>query len=508
MDQNLDNVYPAGRVKHVAKDGTVTPINTISTAENITYYNNNVTPVDNGVIPAGTQFINTPISDILDKLLYTYAEPKIASLNSMDNSDITGAIKDDVVYYKELGKIVDGFTLNVNFKAGSESVLTCTLVITKTTDGTTIEKSLTLQVLPNQTYTAQFDISKFITDCSFKVNIIDSKNTISSPIIEYRFVDVSYVGYVEDDIFDNGKINTSIISAYFSNIINNNYRYIKKVVGNKQTIQNITFDSRDTLSVHPVLLIPSKWELPDIICDGNGNIINSLYVSEPFNYTTLDGKVYEYTAVICKELYDTDFELLQYIEYRYEFDKDGCDCYCHTGIFKGTPLLTGYEMLANAPLDTRSAVETASELNTMKYKYEGLVTYCKELKQLMVYKANRWEPVSNQIYFTDKKPNSTDGNINDTAFNLENGDIYQKTENGWEFKGSLNIGTTGNCIKSLKIGKITTGDTFNVTNAGTETDVILDFEFPATNGDGKLLMGSSVEDAEYEKVFLRTIAQL
>lgn len=507
--ENLDLVYDAARISHVSKTGVKTPVNVISTAENITYYNNNPTMVDNGNIPAGTQFINTPINEILDKLIYTYTKPRIINLSSMDNGDIIGAIKSDVIYYKETGKYVEPFTLNVNFKSGSESVITCTLITTKSFDGTTYEKSVSLQVSPNQTYTAQFDISRFTTDCSFKVTVNDSKNIISSSNIEYRFVDVSYVGYAEDDVFDGDKLNTSVISAYFSNMVNNNSRYIKKVVGNKQSIKNITFDTREEIAVHPMVLVPAKWDIPNIIVDGNGNIINSLYVSDKFYLNFSDGRSYEYIAVVCKNLYDTEFELLEYIEYRYEDNTNvGCNCYCHTGIFKGTPLMTGYELLANAPIDNRSAVNTIAELKNMKYKYEGLVTYCKELKQLMVYRNEQWEPVANQIYFMDKTPTADYGSINDTAFNLETGEIYQKYENGWVFKGTLNIGSTGNCIKSLRIGKITTGKSFNVKNSGTDTDIVLEFVFPAVNEEGCLLIGDNVEDATFEKVFLRTIAQI
>lgn len=512
MDNNLDSVYPAARVSHISKTGEKTPVNVISTAENITYYNNNSTQVDNGSIPAGTKFINTPISDILDKLLYTYVAPKVIDLNSMDNSDIIDAIRNDIVYYKETGKPVPSFNLNVNFKSGSESIVTCTLITTRTNDGATYEKSVSVQVVPNQTYSVQFEVSRFISDCSFKVNINDTKNTSSSPIIEYRFVDVSYVGYVPDDIFDDKCLNKNIISAYFSNMINNHSSYIKSVIGNQQSIKNIPFDNTEEIGLHPVLLVPAKWGTPTIISDGNGNIINSLYISEEINISINECKVYQYLAVVNKEMYYKDFNLLRHIEYRYEESNNcECDCGCNhysTGIFKGTPILTGYELLANAPIDNRSAVNTFTELKNMKYKYEGLVTYCKELKQLMVFKDGKWEPVANQIYFLDKTPAASFGSVNDTAFNLETGEIFQKCPGGWVFKGTLNVGASGNCVKSLTIGKITTGNSFNVVNSGTDTDIVLDFEFPAVNGEGKLLVGDEVKEAAFEKVFLRTIKEL
>ena len=405
----------------------------VTSVDYIYYNNEKKTLRDYRGIPAGTTFEDTSINDILTNILYPDIRPEI---NSMKTSNYLSSTKDNITIYNKKFNKIDDFSLYYDITLGSEKSITAKLNITDSTG--THEQVVTVESVAGSNYTLKFDIDGIIDDASFELELIDSIGSVRSNTILYKFIYPVYTGYIDlnSNLDEYGVIDANKIADALNNNISDK-KYKEHITDDYYINQNIS-NSNDILN--PFILVHEDKPVYQIF-DGNGNDIFNTYIKVlniPIKLTTHlteddeSSTVETYTLFVDSNKYLVSLDILSSI--KYSFVK-----YNNNIVEKGTPLLSGFNVLDNVPVDNRFVVNTYAELFKIKKPYEGLVTYVKKNKTFFTYVNEDWETYANRVFIElEKYPEFDTGSIGDLCIILSNGEVLKKDMNSiWKSIGYI-----------------------------------------------------------------------
>lgn len=430
----------------------IVEVDALTSSETILYTNPNPILNDIGSLKAGTTFNETGLDVILDNLLYRYTTPNIISVEC-DNPDIPYFITKDKEISKSKGVSIDGFKYRVKFTAGSELAVTCYLKIYSEDQKVNINSS-NFEVIPGNTYMAEFDIPSIDINSTIEISISDGKDTVYGPYIKYYFLDPVFVGFADPDLLTDGELkkeNMAKIYDYFTGLIRND-RYKDQLqrrlcntgTNQKQFAMNVDYDHR--MNANPVLLIPEYWGNATFITDMHGNnIIKNFTILTDLNLKLYDDvNTISYTVYMCKQSFNVNSLLMNGITYGFT----PYDCNVQDTEYNGIPITTGFDIEYYTPIDNRFVVDTYGDLLQIRFPYKGLITYVKDIKTLFKYDEH-WLPTSTRFLAVENKSVLTSdiGGWDDVAIDTSTGDIYRKRYNNvWELWGTIkgSGGSSGN----------------------------------------------------------------
>lgn len=522
---------------------TGAPISDVDVLTNSTCvpYTNNKKTIDSyRGIEKGSTFNDTPVSEILDNILYPYVKPTITKLSGNTSGLLDGVVEDTTIY-TEACITVNGFTLNTEIMAGSAEEITFTLKTYDADSSKVDEQQSTVVVTPGQNYLLSFEIPQFTTDRSFEVIVDDGTSVVHSHMITYSFVYPVYTGFCTDEMVTDGSlIVTDTANNVFNEMVRINGKMINKYVGapcnhKAHTVSDPLYSDTE---LYPFILFPNDLNKPRSIRETNNiDITGSFIYNSDLRITTVTGTDTDcqYTVFICRYPYNVGLPAVGEISYVFSEDNSTTD---FSG--EGTPLLDGFDVLAQVPIDYRTVVEEYPDLSKIGEPYNGLVSYVRQERTFFKYSDGVWSPTNQQV-FIDMDPTKGDddydlelGGWNDIIINVGNGRVYTKLENRrWELRGCIgtssgggegsegggimgppgqsatirvtdtvtglpgsmakveNIGTTTEAIlkftiprgdqgksATIGIGNVTVGDEPDVKNSGTDTNAVLDFTIP------------------------------
>lgn len=518
----------------------ISDVDVLSTASCINYVNKNQTIRDFRGIPQGTSFTDSTVQEILDNILYPHIDP-VVNYISGNSEGIDGNIVTDTIIYREKSIVVDAFTLTIEILAGSEKMLS---IILKTFDEDTskVEQiQTTAVVIPGSIYLASFEVPEFVNNQSFQIIVNDGISITESPIITYKFVYPTYIGFCTDEILsDDGTIESETGANYLNSLIRQNSKFIKKFIGPVRNYNAITVADPiySSTEMYPFILYNNSLNKPAAIRDTNNiDITGSFIYNNDLRITIHTDPVEDgqYSIYMSSFAYNVGLSAVGEIKYNFIEDNSTVDF-----SNKGTPILAGFDVLAGAPIDYRTVVETYTDLVAIGKVYEGLVVYVKTEKTFFKYINNTWSPTNQQIFLEvdgtlgDEDYDLTIGQWNDIIINIGNGKIYKKLENRrWEYRGQIatgssssggsngetivgpageaatievvstvtglpgssakveNLGDSSNAKfkftiprgipgtnATIEIGEVTSGTEASVTNVGTKENAILDIVLP------------------------------
>lgn len=408
----------------------------------VKYVNENPISRDVGGIKKGTTFSeadNQSVKDVLDKLLYP-GNPASAPVITDDNSN---EYNEDTIVYVEKFKEVRPFFVNCTIDVGDRSELTITLKRFDLVQNTVNNTERTVSVTPGTQYIYQQRVEKISNDTKLQLVISDGATISSSPIIEYRFIYPVFVGYCDiNEVVGPSGVDIDIAKGtnYFNIQLKNGTPLLEKRVVPISDIESFAVDNPvyDETLMNPCILYPNQWNKVDNIVDGNGGNIMASFINGPLPIkpdTTVSSNV-QYSAYICKNKYPVNSSATKAITYRFS-GKGSVD-----SIGEGVPSLTGFDLLAKLPLDSRLTVKEYDDLALMLYPYDGLITYVVDEHTYFKYDAaaEEWTPTNQQTHFqtTGTEPSIDVGGWNDIVMDLYSGYIYQKNQNlSWEIKGQI-----------------------------------------------------------------------
>ena len=518
----------------------ISDVDVLTNSTCVSYTNSKKTIDSYRGIEKGSTFNDTPVSEILDNILYPYVAPTIAKLSG-NTTGLLDGVDEDTTIYTEACVTVNGFTLNTEIMAGSVEEITFTL---KTYDADTSkvdEQQSAVVVIPGQSYLLSFEIPQFVTDRSFEVVVDDGTSVIQSPMITYNFVYPVYTGFCTDEMITDGSlIVTDTANNVFNEMVRINGKMITKYVGapcnhKAHTVSDPLYSDTE---LYPFILFPNELNKLRSIRETNDiDITGSFIYNSDLRITTVTGTDTDcqYTVFICRYPYKVGLSAVGEISYVFSEDNSTTD---FSG--EGTPLLDGFDVLAQVPIDYRTVVEEYPDLSKIGEPYNGLVSYVRQERTFFKYSGGVWSPTNQQV-FIDMDPTKGDddydlelGGWNDIIINVGNGRVYTKLENRrWELRGCIgtssgggegsegggimgppgqsatirvtdtvtglpgsmakveNIGTTTEAIlkftiprgdqgksATIGIGNVTVGDEPDVKNSGTDTNAVLDFTIP------------------------------
>lgn len=422
----------------------LTDVDAITSAEVIYYSNENPIPKNVGDLPAGTTFDEVPLNIILDNLLYSYTSPTIQSI-STTSPDFPSVIKESKELLKEKGSTVNSFRYIVSFTAGTEKILTCILKIYKD-DAKTYKQTAQIEAKPGSSYTAEFEIPDINIGSNIEISIFDGRETVVGPYLKYTFVDPIFVGFMDPDILDD---NYELLEENMENIydrvtatIENNPDQLQKrfsIIRSDQQSFSMNLDYDHKKKANPAILIPSYWGNISSITDTHGNnIINSFTVLSGLHLKVSDTiETTEYLFYMCKQSFDLNSLLLKGITYH--FDEQISEVSDLNG--NGIPIITGFDVNCQSPIDSRFCVKTYEDLITkIEYPYNGLITFVDDINTSFKYNNGEWLPTSNRLILVENESELTEdkGGWDDVAIDVSNGNVHRKRYNNvWELWGNL-----------------------------------------------------------------------
>ena len=427
-------------------NAVIEEVDILTDASAIGYVNDAIVSKDVGAITAGTSFPESAkktVQDVLDAILYPGNASSVPDILDMEGNVVT---EDKVIYIEKFTDVRPHF-ITLDITAGDRSQLTITMKRNNLIDGTTQNITRTVTVQPGSVYVYQEEVEKISNDTSVQIVVSDGVTVSRSPIIEYRFVYPVFVGYCDLDKFigDSGvEFNISEASNYFNTLIRNESPMLEKRIVPPCTVQSIALDNPifDVTRSNPCILFPNAtWNKPDNIIDGNGGNIMAAYINGPVPIKpdkTVSSNV-QYSAYVNVNKYPVTSAATKAI--KYIFGGDGSI----DSIGEGVPSLSGFDVLTNLPLDTRSVVENYEDLSTMLYPHDGLITYVKKEHSYFSYnqEKNEWSTTNTKtsIQVTGLEPPIDQGGWDDIVFDLKSGNVYQKNKNiSWDIKGRITQG--------------------------------------------------------------------
>lgn len=443
-------------------------VDVLTSASVVAYINDKPTVNDYHNIPAGTTFTESEeksVKDVLDAILYPDISPSIEYITDHDGEQIT----ENKTFYIERFKDIKQFEVSSLIKAGSEDNITITFKRFNMQTGSVDIKDSTVNVQPGSTYLYTAIIDRFMFDTKYQVIVSDGKNTVSSPMISYTFIYPVYVGYcdISQVLSDDGIIiDSEKAGSYFSTLIRNKSKLLQKNLVPIQDIHGITVHDplyHDTMA-HPCIIYPNTWNKILGITDTNEDDITGSFLYNAMVPISTDPSVaanIQYSVFINRNSYNVQLAAVGEITYHFE---EGYGSLDH--IEEGVPSLTGFDVLCNLPVDLRTVVDTHDDLYTIRYPYNGLVTFVKEEKTFFKYDDTDpsgilWHPTNQQVFLSvnGEVPSIDIGSWNDINIDIKSGIFYRKYKNiRWEEIGRFV--NSGSFVDTYKPGiNYSTGST-------------------------------------------------
>lgn len=417
----------------------VSEVDILTSSSCVAYINDIPTPSDFRGIKRGTTFTEqdkVSVKDILDKLLYPETAPTALAISAADGIETTN----DRIIYVEESNIIDPFYFSATIQCGKENKISISLERYDISTGTMTSDIVYVSVTPGSIYTYQKKVEKITKDTMFRLNLSDGKNTTVSNTITYKFILPVFVGYCDlDEFLVKNEVGANIIddkkaNTYIDSLIRNNSPLLEKKVSSQEDIDGIVVTKAiySQAKYYPVIIYPNTWDKITSIVDCNrNNIAGNFYYNTDIRITPNANSTtkYQYTIYACKSKYPVQSKEVGAI--KYVFSNSINTNAAHEG--DGIPTMVGFDVLGYFPLDTRTVVDTLSELYGLVYPYDGQVSYVKELKSYYRYDESTgyWNPTNQQIYIIqgDDEPDKNIGKDGDIAINVTNGKLYEKYRN-------------------------------------------------------------------------------
>lgn len=415
----------------------------ISDSKEILYTNKDPMPESKGNIPAGTTFDKTPISDIIDGILYDKISPSFNDGLTFSNGDVINSTSNTIII-KPNGTIIPPFTVSITALYGSYNELTINLfrsvngkkesTITKTCKR--LDKNISSAVM-------SFEIPQFFQDTDIWFTITAGTDSVTSPMIQYKFVSPIWVGWIRSDIINNtGELDKEITEHYFQELIDhtsNNLkkRFVYKSNQSSYVVPGLNYDTREQLN--PCIIIPKSWGELKKITDMNGNnIINSYAKYIGIDINTHEEYIEQYIAYVSRQTHPNDFELIRGVTYVTDNSSDDVNIDNFAG--NGIPTNTGFTVYSNDPIDSRLWVHSYKNLLDITYPYPGLITYVEEINTTFRFEKKHWVPFNNKFHVVESINELTEdlGGWDDLAINATDKTIWKKRYNNqWERYGDI-----------------------------------------------------------------------
>lgn len=516
----------------------VKDVDILSSAESISYVNENTIARDFRGLKEGDTFTendNKTVKDVLDDILFPISAPiiKVFRVNNLDATN-----EDASSVFEQLSTISSPVVYS-EIEVGSDEELTVVVRIVTIKTGRVQKKTVKLSGQSSgSTYSFTQTLDNITEDTAISIEVKGDNSGTVSNTIDIKFQYPIFVGYCNSGEFlENNIINETLCEEYFNTLIRNNSTQIQKNIKPISDIYGIRLEGAlyDNIELYPCLLIPNTWNRPTYIADSNlDDITGSFLFNESILLTPLSISTarVQYTAIVCKNKYNTQLTTMSNILYKFEGAPR-----INTGR-PGIPNLTGFDVLCALPCDLRTVVDTYAQLSDILYPYDGMIVYVKEEHAFFRYLKSKdaipWYPTNQQIYIqsTGKEPEVSTGTWGDIVIDLSNGTFYQKNKNlRWETKGQLSVGGGGTPIPgpagdaatieivdtitldpgegakvenigdkqnarfkfsipkgakgntgdaaTIEIGTVKPGKKFTITNVGDEHEVILNFTYPS-----------------------------
>lgn len=213
-----------------------------------------------GGIDKGFTSEGDTVEEMLFKLLHPYVKPTISYSCSPNGG----------VY--EIGAAVPNVTVTATGNRQSDMIQTVKIY----KNGATV---VTEDWNKAGNCTATFADTNISTNTSYKADVYDGKNTVTSTTTNFTFVRPAYIGYLDADI--NAGITADMITA------------MTKKVQNPGNLQNAyTVDNK-----RMCIATPPGWTIKTII-DPNGFDITASFASYTVSVTCLDGQSVDYNVLV------------------------------------------------------------------------------------------------------------------------------------------------------------------------------------------------------------------
>ena len=417
----------------------VSEVDILTTSSCVAYVNDMPLPLDFRGIKRGTTFREqdkVSVKDVLDKILYPETAPTSMAISASDGEETS----EDKVIYIEEAKTVNPFYFSATIQCGKENKISISLERYDISTGTMTSDKVNVNVTPGSIYTYQKKVDKITKDTMFRLSLSDGKNTTVSNTITYKFILPVFVGYCDlNEITVKNNVGATIIddtktTTYIDTLIRNNSPLLEKIVTPQKDIDGIVINKAtySQARYYPVILYPNTWDKITSIVDCNrNNITGNFYYNTDVRITpnTDSTTKYQYTIYACKTKYPVQAQEVGAM--KYVFTDSINAIVSHDG--NGVPTMIGFDVLGYFPLDTRIVVDTLTDLYSLKYPYDGQVSYVKEYKSYYRYDeaSGNWKPTNQQIYIIqgDTEPQTSVGKDGDIAINVTNGKIYEKYRN-------------------------------------------------------------------------------
>lgn len=441
----MDNTYRKARIQLLnGNDQPIGDVEIISNCKEIFYNNNEPLLQRIGKYKEGTTFDKESLSSIIDSLLYTEIYPEITEINFSNNDNI-----DSNLIIKPKGSIIEKFNLITKINFGSYKKLNICLDISSS-DGTIYQQSKSIVFSNNINYTVIFEIPTIYKDCNITILVLDSENNelYKSETITYKFISPVYVGWVNPIIINTKReLDKYLTKKYLQELIDHNSNNIDiryNDISNQLAYipDGINFNTKEYLN--PFILIPQSWGELKRINDTNGNnIINSYCKLVGVDINTHDSYSEKYIAYVSRQSFYNSFKLIESIEYISVDNHNEVNMDDIQG--ENSPLLNGYSMQFNTPIDDRFYKKTYRDLLETVYPYPGLMCYVEDINTTFRYEKGVWKPtcikthiVENETSLTAELGGWDDVAILATPGGTNIGSIWKKRYNNkWERYGDL-----------------------------------------------------------------------
>lgn len=183
---------PSYKVQYKNSSGAL--VDVPLTAESEPYTNSSPVPSAIGGIAKGTTFLNKPVTEVLDMLLYPYVAHSISASVSPDSGGV-----------KELGTTCTINSVSVRITFGTLAITSIQIY----SNLTGLIKQITTG-LPSgaagesTTFSTSFESKTISANETITIRVYDEKETVKSANIVYTFVSPYYYGVIDDvDITEN-----------------------------------------------------------------------------------------------------------------------------------------------------------------------------------------------------------------------------------------------------------------------------------------------------------------